>query len=272
MKFYIDTSGGIAGDMFTAALISAGANFELIRAAMLKAAAKLGSARVDIRQTSDGSSQLQIRLKSDRNHLHGSEAKHILTELFHEFDITEKYRTFGLTAIEILLKAEIKAHRDFNIVIKEDAGHSHHHNHHHSHNRNHGHIHNDEEESFLHEAQDIVIDIIGAVLGMQDLGIEPEAQLLAPVSVGGGSVDCSHGILPVPAPATQVILKRYDIEWQAGPLEVELATPTGVSILAALGVKKHNPSALAGEKVIAAGSARGTKILDISPLQIYLVQ
>jgi len=272
MKMVIDTSGGIAGDMFTAALISAGANFELIRAAMLKAASKLGSARVDIRQTTDGSNQLNIQLKSDRNHLHGSEAKHILIELFYEFDITEKYRAFGLTATEILLKAEIKAHRDFNIVIKEDTGHSHHHAHHHSHNQNHGHTHKDEEESFLHEAQDIVIDIIGAVLGMQDLGIDPEAQLLAPVSVGGGSVDCSHGILPVPAPATQVILKRYDIEWQAGPIDVELATPTGISILAALGVKKHDPSYLDGRKVIATGLARGTKILDIPPLKIYLVQ
>jgi len=271
MKLFIDTSGGIAGDMFTAALISAGANFELLRAAMLTAASKLGSAQVDIRETTDGSNQLNIQLKSDRNHLHGSEAKGILNELFHEFEITEKYRTFGLTATEILLKAEIKAHRDFNIVIKEDVGHSHGHKHHHSQKRTHHH-HKNEEESFLHEAQDIVIDIIGAVLGMQDLGVEPKAQLLAPVSVGGGSVDCSHGILPVPAPATQVILEQYDIEWQAGPIEVELATPTGVSILAALRVGKPDPSTLNGEKVIATGLSRGTKILDIPPLKICCVE
>lgn len=272
MKLVIDAAGGIAGDMFTAALISAGANFELLRAAMSKAAAKLGSARVDIRQTSDGSTQLNIQLQSNRNHLHGSEAKGILNELFQKFAVTEKYRAFGLTATDILLKAEIKAHRDFNIVIKENTGHSHRHPHRHSHGQNHGHTHNSEEESFLHEAQDIVIDIIGAVLGMQDLGIEPEAKLLTPVSVGGGSVECSHGILPVPAPAAQVILERYDIEWQAGPLDVELATPTGISILAALRVKKHNPSTLTGEKVIATGLARGTKILDIPPLKIFLVQ
>lgn len=267
MKLFVDTSGGIAGDMFTAALISAGANFELIRRAMLQAAAKLGTAEISLNKTSDDSSQLKISLKSLRNHLRGSEAKNILTELFREFAIKKKYREFGLSAAEILLKAEIQAHRDFNIVIKGDEEHSHH-SHHHNHHHNPTHKH--EDESFLHEAQDIVIDIIGAVLGMQDLNVEPKAQLLTPVSVGGGSVECSHGILPVPAPATKVILQRYEIEWRTGPLDVELSTPSGVSILAALGVKRYDSSVLEGKKIVATGSARGTKLLNIPPLKVYL--
>jgi uncharacterized protein (DUF111 family) len=123
----------------------------------------------------------------------------------------------------------------------------------------------------LHEAQDIVIDIIGAVMGMQDLNIEPEAQLITPVSVGGGSVACSHGILPVPAPATKVILEQYGIEWRPGPLDVELSTPTGVSILAALGAKEAT-SSLEGREIVVAGRSRGTKDLDIPPLKVYIVE
>ena len=268
MKLFIDARGGIAGDMFTAALISAGANFESIRAAMLKAASKLGSAQISLHKTSENSTQLRILLKSDRNHLRGSEAMEILTGLFNEFDIKEKYRAFGLKTAEILLKAEIKAHRDYNIVIKGESLNPHHH---HSQNNN-NHHHKHEEESFLHEAQDIVIDIIGSVMGMQDLDIEPRAQLLSPVSVGGGTVDCSHGLLPVPAPAAKIVLDQYEIEWQKGPLQVELSTPTGVSILAALDAKRHDSSALEDKKVFAAGKSRGTKILDIPPLMIYLVQ
>lgn len=268
-KLLIDVSGGIAGDMFTAALISAGANFEFIREAMLQSASKLGSANISLHKTADDSHQLRIKLKSNRNHLRGSEAKSILAELFREFDITEEYRNLGMTATEILLKAEIRAHRDYNIVLKGDSEHFRHlHPNHHNHNHSHTH----EEESFLHEAQDIVIDIMGAIVGMQDLQIEPGVQLLTPVSVGGGTVDCSHGILPVPAPATEVILDRYAIEWREGPLDVELSTPTGVAILAALGAKKHDSSALERKKIFSAGRARGTKLLDIPPLIVYLTQ
>lgn len=267
MRLLIEPSGGIAGDMFTAALISAGARFEIIQAAMLKAASKLGSAEITLHRTPDDSTQLNIRLKSDRTHLRGSEAKDILSELFNEFDIKEKYRVFGFRAADILLKAEIKAHRDFNIVIKGDPQPAGHHHHHH-----HAHAHSHEEESFLHEAQDIVIDIMGAVVGLQDLDVEPEARILTPVSVGGGSVDCSHGVLPVPAPATEVILKQYDIEWRQGPVEVELATPTGVSLLAALGVKKPVSINLEAEKATAAGRSRGTKILTIPPLKICITR
>lgn len=276
LKLFIDAAGGIAGDMFTAALISAGARFKSVRAAMLRAAGKLGSARITLHKTTDNACRLEIHLNSDRTHLSGSEARNILAELFIELDIKEEYREFGIRATETLLKAEIQAHRDFKIAIKGDELYPHSHQSHshrivqHNRHEHHGDAQHLEEESFLHEAQDIVIDIMGAVVGMQELNLEPAAQLLAAVAVGGGSVECSHGILPVPAPATRVILERYEIEWREGPLKIELATPTGVAVLAALGAKRDDAAALEGKKIIAAGSARGTKLLDIQPLKIFI--
>jgi uncharacterized protein (DUF111 family) len=269
----------MAGDMFTAALVSAGADFKNIQEAMQAAGRKLGCAQIELKQAPDGASQLSIKLDSNRHRLGGKEAVGILTDLFRQFDIREKYKTFGEKTLDILIKAEIKAHKEFNIVVEGDHthhhSHSHDHDHDHSHSRHthHRHTHENAEESFLHEAQDIVIDIMGAVTGMQLLDIEPEADLLAPVSVGGGFVVCSHGRLSIPAPATTVILRESGIPWEKGPIDVELFTPTGAAILATLGSPLNESASLAPEamNIKATGTARGTKMLEIPPLKIFLV-
>jgi uncharacterized protein (TIGR00299 family) protein len=49
--------------------------------------------------------------------------------------------------------------------------------------------------------------------------------------VGGGTFKFSHGIVSSPAPATLFILQSKKFPFQGGPIETELATPTGVSIL-----------------------------------------
>jgi uncharacterized protein (DUF111 family) len=287
MKLIIDPRGGMAGDMFTAALVSAGADFAPIRDAMQTAGRKLGSTEIILKQANDGASQLDIKLHSHRHHLGGNEAREILHDLFHQFQVREKYSRLGMNILDILVKAEIKAHKEFNIVIDDHSHHhSHAHLHEHSHEHSHAHPHDEShhhtnhhhphrhhlepEESFLHEAQDIIIDIIGAVTGMQQLDIETSAELCAPVSVGGGFVTCSHGRLSIPAPATTVILRESDIPWKKGPVDIELFTPTGAAILSALG-SPLNPS-LHPEKmeIKTSGTARGTKILDIPPLKFYL--
>ena len=91
------------------------------------------------------------------------------------------------------------------------------------------------EEAVLHEAQDILLDVMGAAKGLEFLGAPLEDVVcLTPVSVGGGKVRFSHGVLPVPVPAVMAILKRYRIPHVAGPVDVELLTPTGAALLAAL--------------------------------------
>ncbi len=91
------------------------------------------------------------------------------------------------------------------------------------------------EKTVLHEAQDILIDITGAAFGLQYLGILPERVLCnVPVSVGGGKIRFSHGLLPVPAPAVTAILRKHRIPHVTGPVDVELLTPTGAALLAAM--------------------------------------
>jgi tRNA-Thr(GGU) m(6)t(6)A37 methyltransferase TsaA len=132
----------------------------------------------------------------------------------------------------------------------------------------HGHLHHhSSDDALLHEAQDILIDITGCVTGLQLLDIEPEAIITNPVSVGNGTVNFSHGKLPVPAPATDIILKKYNIPWKYGPVNTELCTPTGAAILAAL---KATEGKEPGES-IKKGYARGTKKLDIPPLCVGII-
>src|SRR5262249_18762366 len=88
------------------------------------------------------------------------------------------------------------------------------------------------EKVHFHEvgAGDSIADIVGACVALDLLGVE-EVHASA-INVGSGTVKTEHGVLPVPAPATAALLKDKPI-YSRGP-EVELTTPTGAAILAAL--------------------------------------
>lgn len=90
------------------------------------------------------------------------------------------------------------------------------------------------EKLHFHEIgqEDAIADIIGACTAFHDLGLDQYRIYCAPVSTGTGFVDFSHGKFPVPAPATLEILKEYSFPWQTGPVQGELLTPTGASLLA----------------------------------------
>ena len=79
-------------------------------------------------------------------------------------------------------------------------------------------------------AVDAIVDITGAVLGLQLLGIDRLSA--SPVPTGGGFVRTLHGLLPVPAPAVAELLKR--VPSYAGQERAELTTPTGAALLAEL--------------------------------------
>jgi hypothetical protein len=106
------------------------------------------------------------------------------------------------------------------------------------------------EEIHFHEvgASDAVADIIGSVWAYYSLNLDKQNIIGLPISVGGGQVKTSHGILPVPAPAVLEILK--DLNFKGGPVSSELATPTGCAIYAELcdEIKEFIPL-INGEKV-----------------------
>jgi uncharacterized protein (TIGR00299 family) protein len=84
------------------------------------------------------------------------------------------------------------------------------------------------EQVHLHEvgALDSIIDIVGAVFGLEWLGVDQV--VCSPLNVGGGMVDSAHGVFPVPAPATIKLLEGIPI--YGGTVQQELVTPTGALI------------------------------------------
>ena len=85
------------------------------------------------------------------------------------------------------------------------------------------------DEIHFHEvgSLDAVADVV-AVCYLID-GLNPDNIIASPVRMGYGHVHCAHGVLPVPAPATALILQKMPV--YAGELEGEFCTPTGAALL-----------------------------------------
>jgi len=149
----------------------------------------------------------------DHDHSHGDSATHAeghgpsrsyseVREIVDGMDLPEDVRRDALAIFEILGEAEAAVH---DTAL---------------------------EEMHFHEvgADDAIADVVGVCLLLDDLGVE--RVVTTPLSVGGGTVEMSHGTYPVPGPAVVEIAQRADWSFSGGPVEAELLTPTGASILA----------------------------------------
>jgi pyridinium-3,5-bisthiocarboxylic acid mononucleotide nickel chelatase len=90
------------------------------------------------------------------------------------------------------------------------------------------------EKVHFHEvgAVDTIVDIVCAAAGCESLGVD--RWMASPLNVGSGTVECAHGTLPVPAPATLALLGDAPI-YSAG-IAMERVTPTGAAMLRALDI------------------------------------
>ena len=189
-----------------------------------------------------------------------------LYELLDEDKRTEfldKINHAGIPGVEVKAQESIKCgikgtHMEVK-VFGEEEGHEHHHEHHGLHDieeiikelklsssvkekalRVYGRIAEAEgavhgempEHIHFHEvgSLDAVTDVTGCCLLTEMLGAEKV--IISPINTGSGTVKCAHGILPVPAPATAMLLKG--IPAYSGEIESELCTPTGAALAGVL--------------------------------------
>jgi len=264
---YLECFSGISGDMFLGALVDAGVSPQVLEDAV--AALNVG-ARLEIyRVNRSGITATKVdvyvhgekdkpREQSGRGHAHGHEGdEHLRREHGHGHEHTAGRTGMsaphkpshghgrGLKEIkEIIGRAAVSAGaKKTAIAIFEALG------------AVEAKIHNVPLETIhFHEvgAVDAMVDIVGAAVGAEALGVEEI--ICSPLNVGGGTVTCAHGTFPVPAPATVELLKNAPV-YSSG-VDAELVTPTGAAIVKTLAARFAAFPAMRIEK---AGYGAGTR-------------
>jgi hypothetical protein len=196
---YIDAFAGCGGDMLLGALIDAGYPEESLRAGL--AGLAVGGYEVEVsREVVRGISAVRLRVR-----------------------VTEAQPHRGLSALlRILEESSLppgvveRSRRAFRRLVEAEAG-----------------IHGvSPEEVHLHEvgAVDAIVDIVGVFLAVEGMGID--SVVCSPLPLGRGFVECAHGRLPLPAPATVALLRGAPV--RGVDLEGETVTPTGALLLTEL--------------------------------------
>lgn len=144
---------------------------------------------------------LPIQKKPSSRHSHRKRTFRDITRMIQESNLSANVKKISLDIFTRLARAEGKIH-----------GHK-------------------IEDVHFHEvgAIDSIVDIVGAAICLGYLKVDKV--ISSPIQVGSGMINCSHGILPVPAPATAEILQGIPIK--TGLVPFEATTPTGAAIIAA---------------------------------------
>ena len=199
---------GVAGDMILGALVDLGANVDKITSA-IKSLEKpeygYQKIKIDIKEVMRGefkATQIDVTSESAQRR-HGNELISIVEKAAANIDLSAKAKEFASKVIHTLVSVEADLHK----TTFDDA--------------------------HLHEVAlvDTVAEILGVAVALDDLGLFESKIYSMPLAVGGGTFSFSHGITSSPAPATLAILQSKNFPFHGGPIEVELATPTGASIL-----------------------------------------
>ncbi|MDI6767514.1 MAG: nickel pincer cofactor biosynthesis protein LarC [Bacteroidota bacterium] len=208
---YFDTIAGISGDMTLGAFISAGVSLDELTNEIKKLnlqGIELDATRIE--RSGISAIKFDVIVSTKRHH-----HRH-LKDIFKIIDgslLSEKIKVTSKNIFMEVAKAEAKVH---NLPV--------------------GKVH-------FHEvgALDSIVDIVGAAICFERLGIEKVYS--SPVKLGsGGFVETEHGKLPIPSPAVVEILKGYPTVLTDIPFE--LTTPTGAAI-----IKTMSSGVLSAEKI-----------------------
>ena len=230
---YFDCIAGASGDMIMAAMIDAGLPEERLRARL----AELGLPEFEIEvsrvsKSSFGATHVDVHVSE---HVHSRSLSDIKT-LVTESQLAQHIKD---QAIGI-----------FHRMGEVEAG---------IHGTSIDHVH-------LHElgGVDTIVDVVGALVGLEELGIERVES--SPLPLGRGFVQGAHGSIPLPAPAALGLLR--DIPIVSSPVEAETVTPTGAALLSSLA---STFGALPAMTLEAVGYGAGARDLPIPNLLRLMV-
>ena len=194
---YFDCFSGISGDMILGALVDAGAPFDKLKEGLLQLKLE-GYTLTKSIVLKKGIKATKIDVVIDSPDLPGRPLKD-LREIISESALDVSIKDKSISIIRRLAEAEAVVH---NCPVEDIHFHEV------------GHI-------------DTIVDVVGAVYALQLLGIDRVVS--SSIETGSGYVKMSHGIFPIPAPATTELLKGVPL-YSSG-IERELTTPTGAAII-----------------------------------------
>ena len=236
----IDAQNGASGDMFLGAILDLGVPVSIIEKAA-RAVEPHGWSISSENVMRNGISSLYAKItlensttdnchvsnhkhnhEHNHEHKHGRSAKSILSAIS-SAELKPSVAKMATLAFTLLAEVEAKIHgRTFDDVHFHEVG-----------------------------AIDAVVDIVGACAGIDYLGVGEV--IVSSIGVGSGTIECAHGVLPIPAPATAELLQGVSIT--ALDAQGELCTPTGAALLRAIGTSFSNcPSMIVESHGYGAGS------------------
>ncbi|UCF40844.1 MAG: nickel pincer cofactor biosynthesis protein LarC [Gemmatimonadota bacterium] len=221
----LDPAAGISGDMTLGALLDAGVDRQWLEA--LPGRLGFASVGVAVRRVDRASvAATKVDFEIPAEGAGDGHGRHVgaLLDLVRRAPVSEGVRDKAVRAFELLGEAEGRIHG-----VAPDAVH-------------------------LHEvgAVDAVLDIVGAIEGFERLGVDAVYNL--PVAIGDGWVEAAHGHLPVPAPATAILLEGVEVR-SGGPVTGEATTPTGAALVRVLSQGAPPPR----WRLVASGWGAGTR-------------
>ena len=292
---YLETSSGISGDMFVAAMIDLGADPEALERALnsipadgfmveISSVKKSGIACCDFNVILDAAHEnhdhdmaylygpapvtaAAPQEEAHHCHCHADEEAHYChghggEEPHHHHDHEHHHHGRHLAEILDIIdatdmtdSAKALAGKMFHIVAEAESL-AHH---------------MPLEEVHFHEvgAIDSIVDIIAAAVTFDSLGI---TDVIIPcLTEGRGTVRCQHGVLPVPVPATMNIIEAYDMPLTIMEAKGEYVTPTGAAIAAAICTTHQLPKAF---RIVATGLGAGKRAYTerTNILRAYLIE
>lgn len=194
---YLDTFSGISGDMFLGLLLDLGLPLEQLQAELAKLPVDGYQLKIS-REQRHGIEGCRLQVEHQESHHHRSWST--IDKMLADSGLHPEAKQLARNFFRRLGEAEAKVHGiDIDQVHFHEVG-----------------------------AIDAIVDLTGAAIGLQLLGID---QLLcAPLPLSRGMSSCAHGALPLPAPATLELLRGLPIV-DSGCAK-ELVTPTGATIVA----------------------------------------
>jgi len=196
---YFDCFSGVSGDMTLGALVHLGVPVQWLEESVR--GLPLSDFKIEAQTVSrNGIQAVRIQVHTTETHHHRGWED--IQRLIQGSALSETVKANSLAVFDRLAEAEAKVHGCSKASVH------------------------------FHEvgAIDAIVDIVGVCLGLEYLGIQ--TLWVSPLPMGSGFVNCAHGVLPVPAPATLEILKGAPVYGcDAG---VELVTPTGAAIVAGM--------------------------------------